>query len=108
MSALPLKRHGEHVKPHYAPTPGDAEGWAGKSTADERPDGNVSGIVKRYDKRIRASEVPNTLGLIDQLYTHAIRYNKNLSGIRGLSMMSGLIALAIIRSEEHTSELQSL
>ena len=50
MSAPRLIRHGENIKPHYAPEHGDTESWAGKSTVEERPDGNASGIVKRYLK----------------------------------------------------------
>ena len=85
MSSSPLIRHGAHVKPHYVPAPGEVDSWAGVSTDEARPDGNDTGIVKRYNKQQRANEVPQTFGLIDQVYVHAIRYNVNLAGLRGLS-----------------------
>lgn len=93
MRAPPLIPHGAHVKPHYAPAPGEIDSWAGISTDEARPDGNDTGIVKRYNKRQRASELPQTLGLIGQVYPQAIRYNANLAGLRGLSLMAGLFSL---------------
>lgn len=91
MNAPSLIRHGAHVKPHYAPAPGEVASWAGKSTDEDRPDGNNSGIVKRYSKKQKASEVTHALGLIAQQYRDAIRYNVNLAGLRGLAMISGLL-----------------
>ena len=91
--APPLIRHGSHIKPHYAPAPGEADSWTGISTDEARPDGNDTGIVKRFNKCQRAGETPQTLGLIDQIYPQAIRYNANLAGLRGLSIMAGLFTL---------------
>lgn len=91
--APPLIRHGTHVKPHYVPEPGDIDSWAGISTDEARPDGNDTGIVKRYNKRQQAGETPQTLGQIGQIYPQAISYNVNLAGLRGLSLMAGVFTL---------------
>lgn len=93
MSAPPLISHGSHVKPHYVPAQGEVDSWAGVSTDEARPDGYDTGIVKRYNKRQRASDVPQALGLVDQVYPQAIRFNANLAGLRGLSLMAGLFTL---------------
>jgi hypothetical protein len=52
MSATKLLRHGENIKPEYLAKPGKT-GPAGKSTNASRPDGQVSGTVKRYRKKIK-------------------------------------------------------
>ena len=96
-SALPLVHHGEHVKPHYVPAPGEVDNWAGKSTDEERPDGNTSGIVKRYDKGAKASEMAASLGLISRASSDAVLYSSPAEiGLRGLAMISGLFALGLI------------
>ena len=96
-SALPLVHHGEHVKPHYVPAPGEVDNWAGKSTDEERPDGNTSGIVKRYDKGAKASEMAASLGLISRASSDAVLYSNPAEiGLRGLAMISGLFALVLI------------
>ena len=92
MSALRLIRHGENVKPHYSPEPGQTENWAGKSTPEERPDGNNSGIVKRYSKRTKAREIAVSLGLISRVSSDAILYSSPSEiGLRGLALISGLL-----------------
>ena len=96
MSAPQLIRHGKNIKPHYAPDPGQAENWAGKSTAEERPDGNSSGIVKRYDKRTKVSEMAASLGLISRVSTDAIRYSSPAEiGLRGLVLLNAVVGTVI-------------
>lgn len=96
MSAPQLIRHGENVKPHYAPGLGQSENWAGKSTDEERPDGNTSGIVKRYGKRTKANSEGISLGLISRAGSDAILYSSSAEiGLRGLAMISGLLGAGI-------------
>ena len=95
-SAPPLIRHGEHVKPHYVPAPGEVDNWAGISTDGARPDGNDTGIVKRYGKRAKAREIAVSLGLISKASTDAVLYTSPSEiGLRGLAMISGLLGASI-------------
>lgn len=97
MSTLQLIRHGENIKPHYAPAPGQSESWAGKSTDAERTDGNISGIVKRYSKHESASDKVQTAGLITRVSDDAVYYASPAEiGLRGLSMMGGVFALVLL------------
>nr|WP_315202675.1 DUF6708 domain-containing protein [uncultured Albidiferax sp.] len=91
MSTPPLMAHGQHVKPHYTPPLGQVNHWAGKSTDAERPDGNASGIVKRYKMHKRASDKPLDMGLIDTCYAQAISYTAKAHGLRGLAFIAGLL-----------------
>lgn len=92
MNTPRLIRHGENIKPHYAPAPGQRESWAGKSTPEERPDGNTSGIVKRYSKSKRASEKVMSGGLIAKVSADAIKYTSPAElGLRGLGMIAGAL-----------------
>lgn len=63
MRELPLRRHGENFNPIYAAVEGEAS-WAGRSTDLERPDGQVSGIVKRFKKSNEAAPDVSAIGLI--------------------------------------------
>ena len=84
-----MARHGEHVKPHYAPEPGQTQGHAGTSTDETRPDGDLSGIVKRYAKGERANDVAIALGLIKRSYADAIEYTGSPQGLRGAVLLLG-------------------
>ena len=87
MSAPTLRRHGEYVKPQYA------SGWAGKSAAEDRPDGKATGIVKRFDKRARAARYAETLGLLSAASNDGVRYSSAASSpLRGLPQIAGLLA----------------
>lgn len=96
MSTPPLIRHGQHVKPHYAPTPGQSESWADKSIDADRPDGNISGIVKRYKKDQQASDAPEVMDLVGQQYVEAIAYSAKSSGLRGMALLTALTANLIL------------
>ena len=95
MSAPTLTRHGEHVKPHYAPVEGETTSWAGQSTDTERPDGQVTGIVKRYDKSEQACAKSISFGLIKTIYAHAIKYTARPQGLRGLSLIAGILGATL-------------
>ena len=90
-----MARHGERVKPHYAPQPGQTQGHAGTSTDETRPDGKVSGIVKRYGKGERANNVAVALGLIKRSYADAIEYTGSPQSLRGIIMLWGLFGASI-------------
>lgn len=93
MNAPSLRRHGDSVKPQYQQAAGESESWAGKSTDEERPDGNVSGIVRRYKKGLRASDAVDSLGLISRTSDNAIRYSLPAEiGARGLVLTSIVIS----------------
>lgn len=90
MRELLLRRHGESISPTYATTSGGAS-WAGGSTAQERPDGQVSGIVKRFNKEDVASTNVTALGLIKTRYRHAIEYTGIATTVRGLLIFWGVV-----------------
>jgi len=94
MSAPVLRRHGQNIKPQYAAEQGQAENWAGKSTAEERPDGNATGIVSRFSKRTQAYNKALSLGLIAKVGADAMRYSiPGDIGLRGLPLLGGLFTL---------------
>jgi hypothetical protein len=97
MSAPQLIHHGQNVKPHYAPAPGQTESWIGKSTDEDRPDGNTNGIVRRYGKLTQASDRTISSGLISRVGSDAIRYSTPTEiGLRGLAMVSGVVSLGVV------------
>jgi hypothetical protein len=69
---------------------------AERSTAVDRPDGNVSGIVKRFSKDSPASETPLSLGLIKKIYSEAIEYTAIAKGTRGMIMFVGLFGSGLV------------
>lgn len=95
MNVPKVARHGEHVKPHYAPAEGHTDGRAGTSTGETRPDGELSGIVKRYAKGARANDVAITLNWIKRTYAEAIEYTGSPQGLRGMVMLWGLFGAGI-------------
>jgi hypothetical protein len=95
MSAPELARHGQNVKPAYASTSPTGPSPVGQSTDAERPDGNLSGIVKRYSKRESAAPKPISLQLIKRKFGQAIEYSGIPARLRGLMIFTGLLALAV-------------
>ena len=94
MSELKLQRHGETIKPVYAPTSRGVS-WAGSSTNFERPDGEISGIVKRYNKHEEASNTVTAIGLIKGNYTDAIEYTGIAAHARGLIIFFGVCGASV-------------
>lgn len=90
MKTLNLRRHGSNIKPIYA-TSGDSPSWAGRSTDSERPDGQVSGIVKRFAKSIQVATKPTVLGLLKTKFPHALELTGISHEVRGLIFFMGLI-----------------
>jgi hypothetical protein len=91
MKAPLLFQHGQHIKPHYAPISGSTRGRAGKSTANDRPDRKLSGVVTRFDKHQRVNTNPIAMGLIDAVWKDAIRYTSRQIGLSGLPMIAGVL-----------------
>jgi hypothetical protein len=89
-----LHRHGEHISPDYVNATGTAA-VAGGSTDGERPDGKVSGIVKRFRKDTQATEVPTALNLLKTQFQHAIEFTGITHQTRGTSVLIGLFAAAM-------------
>jgi hypothetical protein len=89
-----LLRHGAHIKPDYAGGRGEASTIAGRSTDQERPDGKIDGIVKRFPKKERASDVPTTLGMVRRVHANAIEYLGIADDTRGMFLLFGVIGAA--------------
>lgn len=83
-------RHGERLRPEYLPASGQAEGWAGKSTSEERPDGQVTGIVQRFSPKRCASSDAVDLGLTRRAHAAAMDLGARLTGTMGLVSIVGL------------------
>ncbi len=94
MRVIPLRRHGENVNPIYAATSGGA-GWAGNSTDLERPDGQMSGIVKRFRKDEEASSTVTAIGLIKGMHGDAIEYTGIAAYVRGLIIFFGVFGACV-------------
>jgi hypothetical protein len=93
-SALSLLRHGEHVRPAYESPSGESEGAVGRSTAEERPEGKVSGILRRFKKDDEASYDAQALGWIKTTYRDAVEYAGLVEELEGYAVWGGAIALA--------------
>jgi len=95
MKEFKLLKHGERVRLEYAPPPGSTEGAMGASTGEERPGGQVSGIVKRYRKDRTAEGFPQALGWIKATYKDAIEYTGMTKELRGygffLAVFGGVV-----------------
>lgn len=96
MKSFPLLRHGQHVRPAYAPSPGEAQGSWGASTKEQRPEGDASGIVKRYHKKACASPNPVALGWIKAVYRDAIEYTGLTSDLEGLMFFWGIFCVCVV------------
>jgi hypothetical protein len=94
MKTLNLRPHGTNIKPIYA-TGSDNPSWAGSSTDAERPDGQVSGIVKRFAKSLKAADKPTALGLLKTQFPHALELTGISHEVRGLIFFTSLLAGAI-------------
>lgn len=90
-----LYRHGEYLKPNYISKKLGEAGSAGGSTDEDRPDGQVSGIVKRYKKNEQSSINENSFGIIKNILNNSIEYTANRKGLRGLALISGLFCAAM-------------
>ena len=90
MNTLNLRRHGENTKPIYL-AQGDSPSWAGASTDAERPDGQTSGIVKRYARSVVAADKATALGLLKSQFPSAIELTGISHEVRGLILFMGLI-----------------
>lgn len=84
MSELPFYHHAERVRPDYA------DGAWGKSTDEERPEGQVSGIVRRFKKHDEAAWNPQALGWIKATYDDAIEYTGVTTALMGLPFFGGV------------------
>jgi hypothetical protein len=87
---LTLLRHGQRVRPEYEVMPGETEGAMGASTAEQRPDRQISGIVKRFNKAEAAYFDPQALGWIKAVYQDALEYTGLTKELQGLAFAGGL------------------
>lgn len=94
MTELPLLKHGERVRIEYAPRPGSNGRAMGASTEEERPGGDISGIVKRYRKDRTAEGFPQALGWIKAIYPDAIEYTGMVKELRGYGFFLAIFGIA--------------
>lgn len=90
-----LHRHVEHIKPHYAPAPGESEGRASTSTDETRMDGEASGVVRRFSKRQSAGNASIAMGWIKASYAQAIEFTGSPQGLRGMFLIFGVFGAGI-------------
>jgi hypothetical protein len=90
MSTLPLSQHGTYVNPSYVYANGGTS--IGKSVDAERPDGQLSGIVKRFEKTASASESTLSFDSIKSVYPEAVEYTSSKQTLRGMVLMGGIPA----------------
>lgn len=86
-----LLEHGERVRAVYEPQPGEKEGPAGLSTTAERPGGEITGVIKRYEKSDRTPYRPQALGWIKAVYGDAIEYTSVTKELKGLAFFWALV-----------------
>ncbi len=82
--------HGERVRDVYVPQAGEKDGPAGLSTVEERPGGQISGVVQRYDKSNRSPSRPQALGWIKGVYADAIEYTSVTKELKGFGFFSAI------------------
>jgi hypothetical protein len=87
-----LLRHGDHVKPEYAQPSNPTSPGVGRSTKEERPDGQSSGIIKRFKKNERACPNATGFGLIRAASNNVIEYIGVTSDVRGMLLLTGVLA----------------
>ena len=78
-----LMPHGSYIRPEYLS--GDGQSNAGKSIDAERSDGQFSGIVKRFKKKDRASDIVLSFDSIKRTYADAIEYTSSKQSLRGMA-----------------------
>jgi hypothetical protein len=94
VKTLNLLRHGTNIKPLYS-TGGEGTSWAGSSTDAERPDGQISGIVKRFAKSNPAAAKPTALGLLKTQFPNAVELTGISHDVRGMIFFMGLFTAVI-------------
>jgi hypothetical protein len=94
MRELSLRRHGEKISPTYSYSDGASKGE--RSTDQHRPDGELSGVVKRYSKQHEASANVTAIGLIKASYGNAIEYTGIASYVRGLIIFWAVVGTTLI------------
>jgi hypothetical protein len=95
MKAPTLLRHGEHIKPEYVLPSAPNSPGVGRSTDQDRPDGQNWGVVKRYQKLERVGSNATGFGLIKAASNNTIEYIGVTSDVRGMLMLTGMIALGV-------------
>lgn len=85
----PLLGHGQHVRAEYA------DGAWGESTDAERPEGGLSGTLRRFRKNHRESDRPQAFGWIKATYQDAIEYSGMKQATEGMIMVGAFFGLMI-------------
>jgi hypothetical protein len=93
--SVAVLRHGELANSIYAPG-GSGESWAGSSTDEDRQDGEVSGIVRRYRKEEQASISVTAINLIKAAHPDAIEYIGISAHVRWLAIFWGFFSLCVL------------
>ena len=79
--------HGQHVNPHYE------GGAAGDSSAQDRPEAAVHGMLKRFDQTQSASGIAQAFGWIKATYPNAIEYAGQKQVLEGGIMVGAFLFL---------------
>ncbi|MFN3914371.1 MAG: DUF6708 domain-containing protein [Aquabacterium sp.] len=79
--------HGQHINPHYE------GGAAGDSTAQDRPEAAMHGMLKRFDKTQSASGTAQAFGWIKAIYPNAIEYAGQKQALEGGIMVGAFFGV---------------
>src|SRR5574343_281519 len=82
-----LMPHGGYVRAEYR---GGA--W-GVSTDSARPEGGVTGVVRRFRKDCQAAETPQAYGWIKAIYPQAIEYSGTKQDVEGMIFAAAFLML---------------
>jgi len=85
----PLLHHGQHIRAEYT------DGAWGQSTDEERPEGGLSGTLRRFRKNRRESARPQAFGWVKAIYKDAIEYSGMKQETEGMIMVGAFFGLMI-------------
>ena len=87
--------HGKRIRIEYFPLPGTTESAVGESTEEQRPGGQLSGVVSRYKKDESGFFSPQALGWIKGNYQNAIEYTSIIKELKGMPFAYGIFSMMI-------------
>ncbi len=84
-----LLPHGSYVRSEYL------YGAWGQSTDEERPEGRLTGTVRRFKKNVRAADTPQAYGWIKATYSDAIEYSGMKRQAEGMIMAGAFLGVLL-------------
>lgn len=85
-----LIHHGQHIRAEYT------DGAWGQSTDEERPEGGLSGTLRRFRKNHRESDHPQSFGWIKTIYKDAIEYSGMKQETEGMIMVGAFFGVVFV------------